>query len=247
MIEPGAVLAAFSVAAITTAALPRPRVTDALARVAAAASQVASGPRRRGDHTWRVALAVTGGALPIVAGVPFIAPLVAYACYVAPSLARDRGLASDLRRSQRALLGVLEWADALVAAGRPAESALLAIAHRGTGAALLDRVLAAAADAASLGAPLFRSIAAEARVAGLDDLFRLAEELERSRDLGNGSRAVIAGARDRLRAAERSRAVAGASRVDTKLMLVLVLCYLPALMLMVVVPLFVGLLGGMLG
>jgi len=34
--------------------------------------------------------------------------------------------------------------------------------------------------------------------------------------------------------------------VDAKLMLVLVLCYLPALMLIVVVPLFVGLLSGIL-
>src|SRR5207302_851422 len=49
----------------------------------------------------------------------------------------------------------------------------------------------------------------------------------------------------RLRASERARALDAAGRVEGRLMLVLVLCYLPALMLLVVIPLFVGLLDGL--
>lgn len=248
MIEPGAVLAALSVAAIAAAALPGSRVALDLARVARSSVPAAPGsraPRRVG--AMRAVLAVSGAGLAVAIGAPFLAPLLGYTGYLAPALLRDRHSANELRQADRALLGAVEWADALVAAGRPAERALLAVARHGTGAPLLDRTLAAAADASSLGAPLFRVLSSRAGAAGLTPVKRLADELERSRDLGAGSRTVISDARDRLRSEARARALAAASRVETKLMLVLVLCYLPALMLVVVVPLFVGLLAGMLG
>ena len=53
------------------------------------------------------------------------------------------------------------------------------------------------------------------------------------------------GDRDRLRASERAKSLDAAGRVEGRLMLVLVLCYLPALMLLVVIPLFLGLLDGL--
>lgn len=241
-------LAAFSVAALATAALPRSRVAVDLARVATSSARPAAAQLGRSRvGVIRVAFALAGAGVALFLGAPFLAPLLGYGAYLAPSLLRDRRSASELRQAERALPGAVEWVDALVAAGRPAERALLAVARRGTGAALLDRTLAQAADASSLGAPLFRALAAEARGASLAGLACLADELERSRDLGGGSRVVISDTRDRLRAAERARALSAASRVDTKLMLVLVLCYLPALMLLVVVPLFMGLLAGLLG
>jgi uncharacterized membrane protein len=53
--------------------------------------------------------------------------------------------------------------------------------------------------------------------------------------------------RDELRAAERARALQAASHVEGKLTLVLTLCYLPALALLVIIPLFVTLLAGLFG
>jgi hypothetical protein len=53
--------------------------------------------------------------------------------------------------------------------------------------------------------------------------------------------------RDELRAGERARAFQAASHVEGKLTLVLTLCYLPALALLVIVPLFVTLLAGLFG
>ena len=53
--------------------------------------------------------------------------------------------------------------------------------------------------------------------------------------------------RDELRAAERSRLLERASQVDGKLTLVLTLCYLPALALLVIIPLFLTLLAGLFG
>ena len=51
--------------------------------------------------------------------------------------------------------------------------------------------------------------------------------------------------RDQLRGCERARSLDAAGRVEGRLTLVVVLCYLPALMLLVVIPLFLGLLNGL--
>ena len=56
---------------------------------------------------------------------------------------------------------------------------------------------------------------------------------------------MLADERERTRAAERARSLEAAGNVEGQLMLVLVLCYLPALMLLVVIPLFLGLLEGL--
>jgi len=53
--------------------------------------------------------------------------------------------------------------------------------------------------------------------------------------------------RDELRAGERARLLESASQVDGKLTLVLTLCYLPALALLVMIPLFLTLLAGLFG
>lgn len=215
---------------------------DAARRVAAAAAAL-GGTRA---IAFRAALALGAAVLLLSAGLTLLAPAGAYAAFLAPGLIADRRAARSLRDAERALVTAVEWIDALVAAGRPAELAVLAVAREGTGSSRLDLVLRSVAAAAGLGAPVFRSLAFEARAAGLVPLARLGDELERSRDLGRGSRAVLADVRDELRRQERARAIEAASRVDAKLMLVLVFCYLPALMLIVVVPLFVGLLSGIL-
>lgn len=185
-------------------------------------------------------------AIAIGLGLPLLAPALGYATFIAPTFLADRRRGREEGAAERALVVALEWADALVSVGQPAERALAAAARQGTGAVLLDPVLRNACAAAVLGAPLFRVLAAEARGAGLARLAELADELDRARDLGRGSRSVLRDARDDLRRRERARAIGAASKVEGKLMLVLVCCYLPALMLAVVVPLFVGLLGGLL-
>jgi hypothetical protein len=62
---------------------------------------------------------------------------------------------------------------------------------------------------------------------------------------GAGALVVLRDHRDRLRASERARSLDAAGRVEGRLMLVLVLCYLRALMLLVVIPLFLTLLDGL--
>lgn len=256
MIELGSLLAAVAVGLALVWAIGRSRVTTALAAVGRTGGDArAPLPRRvavvrslggaRRIASGSAAAAISAGVL-LVAGLPLLAPVAGYLAYVAPGLIADRRAARDLRDAQQALVVAVEWLDALVASGRPAEVAVLAVAREGTGSTLLDATLRAASASARLGAPVFRVLALEARAAGLASLAGVADALERSMDLGQGSRAALRDARDGLRHEERARAIDGASRVDAKLMLVLVLCYLPALMLLVLVPLFVGLLSGIL-
>lgn len=171
----------------------------------------------------------------------------AYAGAVAPSVIVERRAATRRRAAERATGAVIERIEALVAAGRPAESALAVVATRPTGSLLLDRVLGQAAERYALGAPLFRALGAAAEAEGLPGLAAFAATLERARDLGRGSLQLIREARDDRRANERARAIEAASGVESRLMLVLVLCYLPALFLLVVIPLFIGLLDGLFG
>ena len=250
MIELGAVLVAISVAGAGVWAM-RPSLVEQRLEALALAVEAAGRP-----HGARHVIVVAGAGgrsaaalgatlLAVLVGLPLIAPALGYAAFVLPAVLADRRRARELAEAERALGIVVEWADALVSVGQPAERAFAAAARHGSGSAALDPVLRRACAGAALGAPLFRALAAESRGAGLAQLADIADELDRARDLGRGSRSVVRDARDELRRRERSSAVAAAASADAKLLLILVSCYLPALMLTVVVPLFVGLLGGL--
>jgi Flp pilus assembly protein TadB len=191
-------------------------------------------------------LATIAGAAGAIFGFgPLVAAVAACAGFVLPSVHVDRLAARERERAARALITFAEWLEALVASGRPLETAVVAIAERPLGVPLVDAALAEARRAYALGAPLLPSLRRVARDADLAALASFARELESARDLGRASVVVIREERDRLRAAERARALDAAAQVEGRLLLVLVLCYLPALMLVVVVPLFIGLLNGL--
>lgn len=187
--------------------------------------------------------AVVGGAV----GAVGLVLAFAYAGFVGPSVAVERRARSRRRGAERALGPLLERIEALGAAGRPVEAAVATGARTPTSSPVLDSALRAAADAYTLGAPLYGALGASAQAEGIPALAALAAALERSRGLGHGSLAVIRDARDAARAAERAAVIEAAAKVEGKLMLTLVLCYLPALMLLVVIPLFLTLLDGLFG
>ena len=190
--------------------------------------------------------AVVTSALTLIAPLgPLVVFAAAYGGFIAPTLRVDRAAARRRAEAARALLTLVEWAEALVASGRPVESAFVVIAERALGAGLVDDALASAARSYALGAPLFAALAQQADAAGLTVLAGIARDLESARDLGRGALVVLRDHRERLRGSERARSLDAAGRVEGRLMLVLVLCYLPALMLLVVIPLFLGLLDGL--
>jgi Flp pilus assembly protein TadB len=198
----------------------------------------------------KIALALAGGLLAaVIALVVPIGPVVviaaAYGGFILPSIVVERQAARRRREAEGAIGLLVEWTHALVLSGRPVDSALMALARRRTGAPLVDEVLARVSDLYTLGAPLHVSLIRESREATLASLTRLAERLERSRDLGLGSVGVLEDVREELRGAARDRLLQSASQVEGKMTLILTLCYLPALALLVLVPLFVTLLAGL--
>jgi Flp pilus assembly protein TadB len=211
-----------------------------------------SGAGWSGAQLLAIKIVVAGAAAAVALAFALLVPIgpavviaAAYGGFVLPSVRIERRAAGRRSDAERALVTLVEWVEALVTAGRPVETAIVAVAARGVGSSLMDATLAAVSRAYALGAPLFAALAREARRAGLDELARLAADLERARDLGQGAATVLADEVERSRATERARALDAAGQVEGRLMLVLVLCYLPALMLLVVIPLFLGLLNGL--
>ena len=265
MIAAGAVLAATSLAAAVLASRPRSAVGERLAQLAPRArmpplvrSVLVTRDLVRSGLGWtegelvraKIVLALVGAAVAAAIGVfapigPLVLVAAGYVGFIVPTLHVDRAAARRRSDAEHALVALVEWAEALVASGRPIETAFVAIAERGVGAGLIDGAIAAAARSYALGAPLFPALAREAAAAGLPALAAIASDLERARDLGRGALVVLRDHRDRLRASERAKSLDAAGRVEGRLMLVLVLCYLPALMLLVVIPLFLGLLDGL--
>jgi Flp pilus assembly protein TadB len=193
-----------------------------------------------------LAAAAFTAAVTLIAPIgPLVVIAAAYAGFILPTLRVDRAAAQRRSEAERALVTLVEWAEALVASGRPVETAFASISERGVGGRLIDDALAAALRSYSLGAPLFPALAREAESVELHALAGIATDLERARDLGRGALVVLRDHRDRLRGSERAKSLDAAGRVEGRLMLVLVLCYLPALMLLVVIPLFLGLLDGL--
>jgi Flp pilus assembly protein TadB len=198
----------------------------------------------------KIVAALVGATLSAcIAALVSIGPLIVvaagYVGFVLPTLRVDWTAARRRSDAGHALVTLVEWSEALVASGRPVETAFVTLAETGVGAGLVDNAVVAAARSYALGAPLFPALAREAAAIGLPALAAIAGDLEHARDLGRGALVVLRDHRDRLRASERAGSLDAAGRIEGRLMLVLVLCYLPALMLLVVVPLFLGLLDGL--
>lgn len=265
MIAIGVVLAATSLAAAVLASRPRSVVLRRLAQLAPQGgtprlvhSMLVTRELSQSGLGWsegelvraKIVGAILGAALAAGVGVlapigPLILVAAGYAGFILPTLHVDRVAAQRRSEAAHALVTLVEWTEALVASGRPVETAFVTMAETSAGAGLTDRAIAAAARSYALGAPLFPALAREAATVGLPAFVAIANDLERARDLGRGALVVLREHRDRLRASERAASLDVAGRIEGRLMLVLVLCYLPALMLLVVIPLFLGLLDGL--
>jgi Flp pilus assembly protein TadB len=266
----GAIAAASCIALLILAAAPRSRVSARLnalrpttarafaglrdLRVIAPATLSASGLGISIEQlvAAKLALALLGALFAAV--IALVVPIgivvvfaAAYGGFILPSVVVERRATLRRGEAERAVGSFVEWTHALVLSGRPVDTAVMALARRGTGAPLVDDVLTRVADLYTLGAPLHVSLIRESRIIGLRSLTQLAERLERSRELGQGSVTVLENMREELRSAGRERLLTSASQVEGKMTLILTLCYLPALALLVVVPLFVTLLAGLFG
>lgn len=201
--------------------------------------------------SWKITGALTGAlvgcaaaALLSLGPLPVIA--TTYGGWVLPSIVAERRAARSRSHGERAVVTLVEFLHALVASGRPLESALASVGRR-TGSSVLDTALSRALRDYVLGVPMHAALERHGQDLRLPGLVDLAARIERARDLGRGVLPLLVDLRDELRAQERARSLAAASQVEGKLTLVLTLCYLPALALLVIVPLFLTLLAGLFG
>ncbi|TMD60317.1 MAG: hypothetical protein E6I87_06850 [Chloroflexi bacterium] len=172
-----------------------------------------------------------------------VAPL-GFAAFVAPSEWVGRRARSAQESREAGLLPWLEGVLALGAAGMTVEQALSHSAETDTP---LGFALREAVARSRLGVPPFDALADVAARERLSALAEIALELGGARRSGRPMLPLLAERREIARLASRARRLEAASRVDGALSLVLVGAYLPALLLLVVVPLFLGLLRSLEG
>ena len=195
-----------------------------------------------------IAASLIGCVVGLALGLGVLAvPVSAFAGSAAASAWLDGRATSRRRDAERAIVTIVEWLHALVMSGRPLESAVARTEGVGSGSADLDAALRQACRDYALGVPMHHALARAANERGLRGLALLAERVARARELGRAALPILDDLRDELRAAERARLLERASQVDGKLTLVLTLCYLPALALLVIIPLFMTLLAGLFG
>jgi Flp pilus assembly protein TadB len=187
----GAVAAAVCVALVVLAAAPRSRVSARLNALRPTTARAVAGLRDLGliapatlkasgldisvEHlvAAKLALALVGALLAAV--ISLVVPIgalvvvaVAYGGFILPSIVVEHQAARRKAEAESAVGSLVEWTHALVLSGRPVDSAVLTLARRGTGAHLVDDVLARVADLYTLGAPLHLSLIRESRVSALD-------------------------------------------------------------------------------
>jgi len=215
---------------------PRSRRLVVVARDRAVVARIvgcAAGAMAGAGASWALGIM----PLPVIAG--------AYLGCVAPAVIAERRAVARTRDAEQAMVTLVEWLCALVAAGRPVESALARAVSQEMASELLNAALTQARRDYTLGVPLHAAISRAATTHGIPSLRELARRLERARELGRGAGPLLQDLRDDLRSAQRARLLRSASSVEGQLTLVVTLCYLPALALLVIVPLFVTLLAGL--
>lgn len=195
------------------------------------------------------AIGILGLGLVLTPVLPFallLALPLAFVGYVMPT----EYLASAGKRRQAQLLRELPDFLALVrplAAKHGLEHAVADVAdalHAGSaGENLLARQVRAAVAAYGTGADFYAALADVAAAADLEELDDLASALGQARRVGKGTSDVLADHERTLREAERNRLLGTASTVQPKLAAILAGVYLPAFIVLIVLPLFLSTLG----
>lgn len=190
-----------------------------------------------------------GAALVPAVGPPAIglAAVLAVLGCLAPRLLDERGRARD----RASALGQIQLAMALlraqIAMGLSLESALRTLAYSpligGTLANRLRSVLAAY----GLGRSVEPALARLGRELGSVEVEILARSITQARRLGAGLEETLARSEFEFVAAQERRVAAAGERAQLRSQLLIVGCFLPAFMAMVLVPIFLGMLQGLGG
>ena len=194
-----------------------------------------------------VAILAVGFALtPLFSAALLVALPIAFVGYVFPT----EYLASRAKARQAQIARELPDFLALVrplAAKHGLEHAVADVAdalhEASAGANLLARQIRGAVAAYGTGTDLYAALRDVAAASDIEALDELAAALAQSRKLGKGVGETLGEHERSLRDAERNRLIGAASTVQPKLAAILAGIYLPAFVLLIVVPLFASTLG----
>ncbi|HEX8929250.1 MAG TPA: type II secretion system F family protein [Actinomycetota bacterium] len=188
---------------------------------------------------WRIAGLVAGGLL--IGLTATVVPSLALAEFLALLALPVAGWGGRRRAATRRLAGrseaapaVLDLLGAALLAGLNPHKAVLRVAERAPDALHEDLGLAAAV--LRLGGTPSAALRAAADRSGLDELRAAAAALEAAERWGAPPAEALAARAEALRTRARLRAEAEAGRAAVRLVFPLVLCFLPAFVLLVVVP-----------
>jgi len=191
-------------------------------------------------------LAVGFALTPLFSAALLVALPIAFVGYVFPT----EYLASRAKVRQAQIARELPDFLALVrplAAKHGLEHAVADVAdalhEASAGANLLARQIRGAVAAYGTGTDLYAALRDVAAASDIEALDELAAALAQSRKLGKGVGETLGEHERSLRDAERNRLIGAASTVQPKLAAILAGIYLPAFVLLIVVPLFASTLG----
>ena len=242
-------LAATLLAGLAIRAMPANRGAMHLSRVRTAfpaeINQLALPPGRRAPPA--LGGAGIGLALVPVVGAPALAlaGILAVMGWLAPRLLEERRSAKD----RAAALGQIQLAMALlraqVAMGLGLESALRNLALSPLVGRSLATRLRAVLAAYGLGRSVELALAQLGRELESVEIEILARSISQARRLGVGLEETLARAEFEFANAHERRVAAAAERAQLRSQLLIVACFLPAFMAMVLIPLFLGMLQGL--
>jgi tight adherence protein C len=205
---------------------------------------VGRGRRDRRPHRLAARAGIMAGALlgVMVATVaPGLLPAVLAAAVVWPAtvrVARRRAAARRLAIRRDAAPAVLDLLGAALLAGLNPHKAVLRVAERPPD--VLQDDLGMAAAVLRLGGTPAAALRAAADRSGLDELRAAAAALEVAERWGAPPAEALAARAEALRSRARLHAEAEAGRAAVRLTFPLVLCFLPAFVLLTVVPTVAG-------
>ncbi len=193
--------------------------------------------------------ALAAGALCLAAGVAaplffLLAPAAAWLGFIIPNVVLQSRRRARRRQIEREIPDFVGLLKAFVNANVSLEQALHLISSqlvRDTADRhLLARELRTALSRYGLGLTIEEALQALAERLAVDDLSLLVSAITQGKRLGTGMDQLLRDQELLVRMNQRNRATAEASRVSTKLMGVLVAVYLPQFVILVMIPLFWG-------
>jgi tight adherence protein C len=181
---------------------------------------------------------VRGLPLPVIRGLELAALSAMLALPGAGWVARRRAAIRRLAARSEAAPAVLDLLGAALLAGLNPHKAVLRVTERAP--EVLHEDLGLAAAVLRLGGTPAAALRAAADRSGLDELRAAAAALEAAERWGAPPAEALAARAEALRCRTRLHAEAEAGRAAVRLVFPLVLCFLPAFVLLVVVPTVVG-------